>query len=56
MKTNPKRRQRSKCPISLTLEILGDSWSLLIVRDLILTGSKTFNEFLQREEKVPPTS
>lgn len=52
MKTNPKRRQRSECPINLTLEIVGDSWSLLIVRDLILTGAKTFNEFLHAKEKI----
>jgi DNA-binding HxlR family transcriptional regulator len=36
----------------MTLELLGDSWSLLVVRDLLFTGSKRFNEFLGAEEKI----
>lgn len=37
--------QRSKCPISLGLEIFGDPWSLLIVRDLMFKGLRTFKDF-----------
>ena len=45
-------RRRSNCPISITLEMLGDSWSLLVVRDLLFTGATRFNEFLGGEEKI----
>jgi len=44
--------RRSGCPINITLEILGDSWSLLIVRDLMFLGRKRFNEFLSADEKI----
>jgi len=41
----PKRRRRSGCPVSISLELLGDRWSLLIVRDLMVRGLRTFSEF-----------
>ena len=44
--------RRSNCPISITLEMLGDSWSLLVVRDLLFTGATRFNEFLSADEKI----
>ena len=40
------------CPISSTLDILGDKWTLLIIRDLMYKGKKTYGEFLQSEEKI----
>lgn len=40
------------CPISSTLDILGDKWTLLIIRDLMFKGKKTYGEFLQSEEKI----
>jgi DNA-binding HxlR family transcriptional regulator len=43
---------RSQCPISTTLDILGDKWTLLIIRDLMFNGKKTYGEFLQSEEKI----
>ena len=43
---------RSRCPISMTLDILGDKWTLLIIRDLMFTGKRTYGEFLQSEEKI----
>ena len=43
---------RSGCPISIALELLGDSWSLLIVRDLMFKGRTSFNEFLNAEEGI----
>src|SRR5271156_4407801 len=39
------RRQRSLCPVSAALDIFGDKWSLLIVRDLMVRGYRTFREF-----------
>jgi DNA-binding HxlR family transcriptional regulator len=43
---------RSVCPISSGLDILGDKWSLLIVRDLIVHGTRTYSEFLESPEHV----
>ncbi len=45
-------RHRSGCPISIGLEAFGDSWSLLIVRDLMLKNRRTFSNFLGAEEKI----
>lgn len=38
-------KRRSDCPVSISLEILGDRWSLLIIRDLMVRGYRTFKEF-----------
>ena len=43
---------RSNCPISFSLDVLGDKWTLLILRDLVFAGKSTYGEFLQSEEKV----
>jgi DNA-binding HxlR family transcriptional regulator len=45
------RQRRSNCPIACTLDLVGDRWSLLIVRDLLL-GKKRFDEFLASEEGI----
>lgn len=37
--------RRSACPVSMSLDILGDRWSLLIIRDLMVRGYRTFKEF-----------
>ena len=52
MKRKSSRVRRSGCPISLSLEIFGDTWSLLIVRDLMFKGFRTFNEFLGAGEGI----
>ncbi len=43
---------RSKCPISSALDLFGDKWSLLIVRDLVYFGERTFKEFSNADEKI----
>lgn len=43
---------RSNCPISYSLDYLGDKWALLILRDLIFTNKSTYGEFLTSEEKI----
>jgi DNA-binding HxlR family transcriptional regulator len=43
---------RSGCPINLTLELLGDKWSLLILRDIIFDGKRHFREMLRSEEGI----
>jgi DNA-binding HxlR family transcriptional regulator len=52
MKRKSSRLRRSGCPLSLALEIFGDTWSLLIVRDLMFKGFRTFNEFLGAGEGI----
>jgi DNA-binding HxlR family transcriptional regulator len=52
MKSKSRTSRRSGCPISIALEIFGDSWSLLIVRDLMFKGFQTFNEFLAAGEGI----
>ncbi|MGF1625535.1 MAG: winged helix-turn-helix transcriptional regulator [Alphaproteobacteria bacterium] len=42
---------RSGCPINLTLEILGDRWSLLVIRDLMFGSSRHFRELLTRSKE-----
>jgi DNA-binding HxlR family transcriptional regulator len=42
---------RSGCPINLTLEVLGDTWSLLIIRDIIFGNRRHFRELLQKSEE-----
>jgi DNA-binding HxlR family transcriptional regulator len=41
----PRSKPRSGCPVSISLEIFGDSWSLLVIRDLMVRGFRTFKEF-----------
>jgi DNA-binding HxlR family transcriptional regulator len=46
----PKRR--SGCPLNASVEMLGDRWSLLIIRDMMLCGSQSYKEFLQCFEGI----
>jgi DNA-binding HxlR family transcriptional regulator len=41
----PKSKPRSGCPVSISLEVFGDRWSLLIIRDLMVRGFRTFKQF-----------
>jgi DNA-binding HxlR family transcriptional regulator len=50
--TPQARQRRSTCPINASLEILGDRWSLLIVRDLLFAGLRTYKEFSSGEEGI----
>jgi DNA-binding HxlR family transcriptional regulator len=43
---------KSHCPINFTLEILGDPWSLLVLRDIVFFGKQTFKEFLESSERI----
>lgn len=45
-------KKRSNCPISCSLEVWGDKWSLLIVRDLIFFKERTYGDFLKSDEKI----
>ena len=45
-------QRRSGCPISSSLDLLGDKWSLLIVRDMVFMGKRYFKEFLSSDEGI----
>lgn len=45
-------KQRSTCPISTSLDVLGDKWTLLILRDMVFAGKSTYGQFLQSAEKI----
>ena len=47
-----KIEYRSDCPISTALDIFGDKWSLLIVRDMVFKGLSTYGDFLNGGEKI----
>lgn len=49
-KSTPEHR--SGCPVSVSLEVLGDRWSLLIVRDMMVRGCRTFREFQHAGEGI----
>jgi DNA-binding HxlR family transcriptional regulator len=57
MPTRPRaaraaRPRRSRCPVASTLDVLGDRWSLLVVRDLI-SGKHRYADILASSERVP---
>jgi DNA-binding HxlR family transcriptional regulator len=48
------KKHRSACPVAYGLDIFGDRWSLLIVRDIMLKGKQKFNELQKLEEGIAP--
>ena len=50
-----KKEFRSSCPISSALDIVGDKWSLLIIRDMLIKHKKTFKEISNSDEKIAPS-
>jgi DNA-binding HxlR family transcriptional regulator len=46
------QHRRSDCPINFALETFGDTWSLLIIRDIVYFGKQTYGEFLASEEGI----
>ena len=54
-KTPPKTsgpERRSECPLNASVEMLGDRWSLLIIRDMMLRGFRTYKEFMECYEGI----
>jgi DNA-binding HxlR family transcriptional regulator len=49
-KASPK--WRSECPLNASVEILGDRWSLLIIRDMMLRGFRSYKKFLESYEGI----
>jgi len=52
MKGPLPRAKRSACPLNAFLELLGDRWTLLIIRDLLFKGRTRYREFLEGGERV----
>jgi DNA-binding HxlR family transcriptional regulator len=52
METTEPSPHRSGCPINLGVEVFGDKWSLLIVRDMMFAGKRHFREFLASAEGI----
>lgn len=52
MKTTPTKDVRSHCAVNYGVEVFGDRWSLLIIRDIIFAGKKTYGDFLKSEEGI----
>ena len=50
-----KNTFRSGCPIASTLDIVGDKWSLLIIRDMLINHKKTFKEISDSDERIAPS-
>ncbi len=46
---------RSGCPISSTLDVLGDKWSLLIIRDMLIRHKTTFKDISKSDEQIAPS-
>jgi DNA-binding HxlR family transcriptional regulator len=51
-KKKPAPKRRSGCPLNASVEILGDRWSLLIIRDMMLRGFHTYKQFLESYERI----
>jgi len=43
---------RSYCPVNLSLEIFGDAWTLLVLRDMMFAGKRHFRELMQSDEHI----
>lgn len=49
----PACTRRSACPIANTLDLIGDKWTLLVVRDLFFLGERQYGEMMQASEGIP---
>ena len=52
MAAKPNSKPRSGCPVNISLERFGDRWSLLVIRDLMVRGYRTFKQFQESGEGI----
>lgn len=52
MGTSAPQPRRSPCPVVFALDLLGDRWTLLVIRDLLLKNRKYYQEFLDAGEGI----
>ncbi len=50
--TKKQRQHETGCPIAFALDIFGDRWTLLILREIMIKGKKTYKDFLSIEEEI----
>jgi len=50
--SKPSPKRRSGCPLNASVEMLGDRWSLLILRDMMLRGFRSYKQFLESYEGI----
>ncbi|MDH5511658.1 MAG: helix-turn-helix transcriptional regulator [Gammaproteobacteria bacterium] len=51
--TATRQSRRSPCPVASALDLLGDKWSLLVVRDVLFLSKRRYNELLASPEGIP---
>lgn len=49
---SPAKKRNTGCPIAFALDIFGDRWSLMIIRDMLFRRSETYGDFLETVEKI----
>ncbi len=49
---NENKKRESGCPIAFGLDTFGDRWSLLVIREIMLRGKRTYSEFLEADEGI----
>jgi len=47
-----RRHRKSDCPVHFALEVFGDPWTLLIIRDLMFKDRRSYSDFLRAEERI----
>ena len=52
----PERERRSDCAVAATLDVLGDRWSLLVVRDLLFGGELHYGDLARSPEAIPTST
>lgn len=50
--SNEIKKRDTGCPLAFGLDTFGDRWSLLIIREIMLSGKRTYSEFLEAEEGI----
>lgn len=50
--SGPEKKRRSHCPVSFALDMFGDKWSLVVVRDLLFWGKTTYGELLEAGDGI----
>ncbi|MFT5193195.1 MAG: DNA-binding HxlR family transcriptional regulator [Cellvibrionaceae bacterium] len=53
MTTSIPQQLRSDCPVSAVLNIFGDKWTFLIIRDVIIENRHKYNEFAAMKDRIP---
>ena len=46
------KRRETGCPVAFSLDVFGDRWTLLIIREMMIAGKNTYSDFLEAEEAI----